>query len=134
MKSSVERYVARWSIEVTIEDVEQLFDVDQARDRVAAAVHPRPGPGEYPARSRNTTSAHSPGRVSSVRRWGRRRATLAAAPRGWPDSAPGHRAGPWSIATTGWDQGLHEVRWRMCAASPNQSLVAPAVVTHGEAR
>jgi hypothetical protein len=73
MKSSVERYVARWSIEVAIEDVEQFFDVGQARDRVAAAVHPRPGPGEPGAQPEHHLGAQA--------RAGIERAPLGPSPR-----------------------------------------------------
>jgi hypothetical protein len=34
----IERYAARWAIEVAIEDAKQLFGVGQARNRTAAAV------------------------------------------------------------------------------------------------
>ena len=34
----IERYAARWSIEVAIEDAKQLFGTGQARNRTAAAV------------------------------------------------------------------------------------------------
>ena len=35
----IERYAARWSIEVAIEDAKQIFGAGQARNRLAAAVH-----------------------------------------------------------------------------------------------
>ena len=35
----VERYAARWSIEVAIEDAKQIFGAGQARNRLTAAVH-----------------------------------------------------------------------------------------------
>lgn len=34
----IERYAARWAIEVAIEDAKQLFGIGQARNRTAAAV------------------------------------------------------------------------------------------------
>ena len=34
----IERYAARWAIEVAIEDAKQLFGTGQARNRTAAAV------------------------------------------------------------------------------------------------
>jgi len=38
IKLAIERYAARWAIEVTIEDAKQLFGTGQARNRTAAAV------------------------------------------------------------------------------------------------
>jgi hypothetical protein len=35
----IERYAARWSIKVAIEDAKQIFGAGQARNRLAAAVH-----------------------------------------------------------------------------------------------
>jgi hypothetical protein len=35
----IERYAARWTIEVAIEDAKQIFGAGQARNRLAAAVH-----------------------------------------------------------------------------------------------
>ena len=35
----IERYAARWQIEVAIEDARQIFGAGQARNRLAAAVH-----------------------------------------------------------------------------------------------
>ena len=35
----IERYAARWSIEVAIEDAKQIFGAGQARNRLPAAVH-----------------------------------------------------------------------------------------------
>lgn len=35
----IERYAARWPIEVAIEDAKQVFGTGQARNRLAAAVH-----------------------------------------------------------------------------------------------
>lgn len=41
----IERYAARWSIEVAIEDSKQVFGSGQARNRTAAAVRHPPGLG-----------------------------------------------------------------------------------------
>jgi hypothetical protein len=35
----IERYAARWTIDVAIEDAKQIFGAGQARNRLAAAVH-----------------------------------------------------------------------------------------------
>ena len=37
--AAIERYAARWPIEVAIEDARQIFGAGEARNRLAAAVH-----------------------------------------------------------------------------------------------
>ena len=88
----VERYAARWAIEVAIEDAKQVLGCGQARNRVAAAVE-RTVPFQIACQAIATlwyaTAGHDPADVED-RRTAAPWYSSKAGPSAWPGQTPQH--------------------------------------------